>query len=173
IIQIDVSAEEFHQNIPTTLPLLGDVGETAQVLRKSLKGWKFDSNSKWMKTLHEKAEKNKETVEKMINDESTPLNYYAAYKALPVVVVVVNNGGIYRGLTPEDFKSVDGDPTLQYPVLSLTPECRYDEMAKAFGGRGVLCRTVDEVRKALPEAYECVEKEQRPTLINLIIANDS
>lgn len=46
-------------------------------------------------------------------------------------------------------------------------------MAKAFGGRGVLCRTVDEVRKALPEAYEHVEKEQRPTLINLIIANDS
>jgi 2-hydroxyacyl-CoA lyase 1 len=262
-IQIDISAEEFHQNIPTTLPLLGDVGETAEVLRRSLKGWKFDSNSSWMKTLHSKAEKNKQTVEKMINDETTPLNYYAAYKAireyinqndvmvvnegantmdigrtmmpsilpkrrldagtfgtmgvgvgyalaaalfcrdyspktkvlcvegdsafgfsgmeletiirykLPAVIVVVNNGGIYRGLTPEDFSQVEGDPTLQFPVLSLTPECRYDEMSKAFGGRGVLCRTVEEVRKALPEAFEYAEKEKRPTLINLIIANDS
>lgn len=39
---------------------------------------------------------------------------------LPVVVVVVNNGGIYRGLTPEDWKSVDGDPTLQYVYIFCT-----------------------------------------------------
>ena len=31
---------------------------------------------------------------------------------LPVVTVILNNSGIYRGMTPEDMKSVDGDPTL-------------------------------------------------------------
>lgn len=31
---------------------------------------------------------------------------------LPVIVVIINNGGIYRGLTPDDWKDVDGDPTL-------------------------------------------------------------
>lgn len=81
-IQIDISPEEFHQNIETTLPLLGDVGETAHVLRHALKGWKHDAGSPWMKTLTQKAHKNKETVEKMVNDESLPLNYYAAYKAV-------------------------------------------------------------------------------------------
>lgn len=55
------------------------------------------------------------------------------------------------------------------PVLSLTPECRYDKMCEAFGGDGVLCRTVPEIQKALKEA----SNKKTPTLINVIIANDS
>ncbi|KAK5969250.1 hypothetical protein GCK32_022206, partial [Trichostrongylus colubriformis] len=33
---------------------------------------------------------------------------------LPVVCVVLNNSGIYRGMLPEDMKSVEGHPTLHF-----------------------------------------------------------
>uniref|UniRef100_A0A7E4WDL0 2-hydroxyacyl-CoA lyase n=1 Tax=Panagrellus redivivus TaxID=6233 RepID=A0A7E4WDL0_PANRE len=262
IIQIDINPEEFHQNSTSEVALLGDVGETAHVLRNALSGWKFPPNSPWLTTLTEKANKNRATVEKMVADHSLPLNYYAAYGAirdfvtqndvlvinegantmdigrtmmpsvlprrrldagtfgtmgvgvgyalaaglfvrdfakktkvlcvegdsaigfsameletairykLPVVFVVINNGGIYRGLTPEDWKDVEGDPCLNLPVLSLTPEARYDKMCEAFGGRGYFVRSVDEIRAALTDAYSNLATGG-PALINVIIANDS
>lgn len=33
ILQIDLAPEEFHQNVPTTVPLLGDIGETVEAVR--------------------------------------------------------------------------------------------------------------------------------------------
>ncbi|KAJ1354521.1 hypothetical protein KIN20_011495 [Parelaphostrongylus tenuis] len=93
----------------------------------------------------------------------------ARYK-LSVVTVVLNNSGIYRGMLPEDMNSIDGDPTLQYPVLSLSAECRYDKLCKALGGEGYFVRSVPEIKQALSEAF--MEKD-RPSLINVIIATDS
>lgn len=91
---------------------------------------------------------------------------------LPVVVVVVNNSGIYNsgGISAEDFANVNRDRTLRLPVLSLCPECRYDKMCEALGGSGFCVRSVPEIQSALQEAFK---NRDGPSLINIIIAPDS
>nr|CDJ96322.1 Thiamine pyrophosphate enzyme domain containing protein [Haemonchus contortus] len=260
VIQVDIVPEEFHQNVQTTVPLLGDIGETLYSMLTELEDWKYSENSKWMTDLLANAQKNRDTVERMAADHSVPLNYYAAYTPirkfleendvlvvnegantmdigrtmmpsvlprrrldagtfgtmgvghgyslaaalycrdhspktkvlvvqgdsafgfsameletiarykLPVVCVVLNNSGIYRGMLPEDMKSVEGDPTLQYPVLSLSAECRYDELCKALGGDGYFVRSVPEIEQALAKAFR---KTDGPSVINVIISTDS
>ncbi|CEF67981.1 Thiamine pyrophosphate enzyme, C-terminal TPP-binding domain and Thiamine pyrophosphate enzyme, central domain and Thiamine pyrophosphate enzyme, N-terminal TPP-binding domain-containing protein [Strongyloides ratti] len=263
IIQIDVKAEEFHQNVPTTVPLLGDIGDTIELLRHEMKGYTFVEKCEWKKILNDKCEKNKNIIKKMAEDHSVPLNYYAAYHPiqeyvkkndvlvinegantmdigrsmlpsflpkrrldagsfgtmgvglgyalaagfycrdyspdtkvlviqgdsafgfsgmeletikrynLPITIIVINNGGIYRGLTKENWEEMDNDTEedrcFSLPVLSLTPECRYDKMCEAFGGVGVLVRTVPEIKQELQKSYTL----KNVTLINCIIANDS
>lgn len=50
--------------------------------------------------------------------------------------------------------------------MSLLPDARYDEVMKAFGGRGSLVRTVEELRSALQLSLSDWE---RPSLINVLI----
>lgn len=50
--------------------------------------------------------------------------------------------------------------------MSLLPDARYDEVMKAFGGRGLLVRTVEELRSALQLSLSDWE---RPSLINVLI----
>ncbi|CAD5215221.1 unnamed protein product [Bursaphelenchus xylophilus] len=97
IIYIDIAAEEFHQNVHTEVPLLGDIGETVESLRHELQGWKYNRSSTWFKTLLDKCHKNSETVNKMAAENSTPLNYYAAYEPIRDIVrknkvIIVNEG---------------------------------------------------------------------------------
>ncbi|KAM4579944.1 2-hydroxyacyl-CoA lyase 1 [Odontesthes bonariensis] len=87
---------------------------------------------------------------------------------LPVVIVVVNNNGIYSGVSPETWKEMTkmGDLTSIVPPVSLLPEARYDEVMAAFGGRGLLVRTVEELRSALELSLSDWE---RPSLLNVLI----
>ncbi|VDO75038.1 unnamed protein product [Heligmosomoides polygyrus] len=272
VLQIDIKAEEFHQNLPTTVSLLGDIGETLASMTAEIQDWKFSEKSKWMTDLKANSQKNREIVERMAVDHTVPLNYYAAYipireflakndvivinegantmdigrtmmptvlprrrldagtfgtmgvgqgyalaaalfcrdhsphtkvlvvqgdsafgfsameletiarYKLPVVTVVLNNSGIYRGMLPEDMQAVEGDPTLQYPVLSLSAECRYDELCKALGGDGYFVRDVPEIQRALSKfhfsssflsPFQAFEKKDGPSVINVIISTDS
>lgn len=50
--------------------------------------------------------------------------------------------------------------------MSLLPDARYDEVMKAFGGRGLLVRTVEELHSALQLSLSDWE---RPSLINVLI----
>ncbi|XP_068999079.1 2-hydroxyacyl-CoA lyase 1 [Embiotoca jacksoni] len=87
---------------------------------------------------------------------------------LPVVIIVVNNNGIYSGLDPETWKEMTkmGDLTSVAPPVALLPEARYDEVMTAFGGRGFLVRTVEELRSALQLSLSDWE---RPSLLNVLI----
>ncbi len=64
---------------------------------------------------------------------------------LPVTVVVLNNGGIYRG----DFKNLgtDGDPS----PLTLSACAHYEKLMEAFGGTGYYATTPAEVEKYVAE----------------------
>ncbi|WP_347557076.1 oxalyl-CoA decarboxylase [Robbsia sp. KACC 23696] len=78
---------------------------------------------------------------------------------LPVTVVVLNNGGIYRG---DDVNRLDG----QLPgVTTLSAMARYDRMIEAFGGTGYHVETVDALQRALREALS----SGMPTLIDVSI----
>lgn len=52
------------------------------------------------------------------------------------------------------------------PPVSLLPEARYDEVMTAFGGRGFLVRTPEELRDAL---QLCLTDWERPSLLNVLI----
>ena len=52
------------------------------------------------------------------------------------------------------------------PPVTLLPEARYDEVMTAFGGRGFLVRTVEELRSALQISLDDWE---RPSLLNVLI----
>ena len=60
---------------------------------------------------------------------------------LSVTVVVLNNGGVYRG----DFKNLgdDGDPS----PLTLSAMGHYEMLMEAFGGTGYYAKTPEEVEK--------------------------
>lgn len=87
---------------------------------------------------------------------------------LPVIIIVVNNNGIYSGLDPDTWKEMAkmGDLTAVAPPVSLLPEARYDEVMTAFGGRGFLARTAKELLDALQLSLDDWE---RPSLINVLI----
>ena len=78
---------------------------------------------------------------------------------LPVTIVVMNNGGIYRGNDPNLGGGADPSPT------SLTPDARYDKMIEAFGGMAYHVTTPDELRTALTDALA----SRKPSLINCVI----
>jgi oxalyl-CoA decarboxylase len=63
---------------------------------------------------------------------------------LPVTVVILNNGGVYRG---------DEEPTGNYPAPTvLNAGARHELIAEAFGGKGYHVTTPSELRSALTEA---------------------
>jgi oxalyl-CoA decarboxylase len=63
---------------------------------------------------------------------------------LPVTVVILNNGGVYRG--DEAASGTDPAPTV------LNARARHELMAEAFGGKGYHVTTPSELQSALTEA---------------------
>jgi len=88
---------------------------------------------------------------------------------LPVVIVIVNNGGIGHGFSKEDFKSLQdiGDPSLYTPVIALNVETRYETMMNMFGKKGFFVRTIPELQDAVTQALIPTD---HPSIINVIIS---
>ncbi|KPJ13857.1 2-hydroxyacyl-CoA lyase 1 [Papilio machaon] len=87
---------------------------------------------------------------------------------LPVIIIIVNNNGIYSGFdknTMKEFQSY-GDVTQSTPPTALSPEVRYEKMMEMFGETGHLCRTVEEIESAIKKAVSVVDK---PSIINILI----
>lgn len=83
---------------------------------------------------------------------------------LPIVVIVMNNNGVYggdrRGTVdlPEHVKN-DPAPT------AFVDKARYDIMIEAFGGKGFKVETPEELKEALDFTF----RERKPALINVIV----
>lgn len=78
---------------------------------------------------------------------------------LPVTILILNNGGIYRG--DEKGQGQNGDPA---PTM-LMPEARYDHLIEAFGGMSFHATKPVELEEALCAALA----SKRPALINCVI----
>ena len=76
---------------------------------------------------------------------------------LPVTVIIMNNGGIYRG--------DEASPDHQFTCMSFNPDTRYDQFGISLGGAGVRVTTSEELANAL----EASIKSGKPTLIDAII----
>lgn len=87
---------------------------------------------------------------------------------LGIIIVVVNNNGIYGGLDKETYEEVrsEGDIGKVSPPSCLTPDIHYEEMVKLYGGKGFFCKTVPELQNALQEALKI---KDAPTIINVMI----
>lgn len=78
---------------------------------------------------------------------------------LPVTVLILNNGGIYKG--DEKGHGTNGDPS----PTSFTSGSRYDYLIEAFGGAAYHATKPVELEEALCAALA----SKRPSLINCVI----
>jgi oxalyl-CoA decarboxylase len=77
---------------------------------------------------------------------------------LPVVTIVLNNGGVYRG---DGVNTASADPS----PTTLMPRARHDRLIEAFGGKGYQATTPDQLTIALTGAL----MSGRPALIDCVI----
>ena len=77
---------------------------------------------------------------------------------LPVVVIVLNNGGVYRG---DGVNTVSTDPS----PTTLMPQARHDRLIEAFGGKGYQATTPAQLTIALTGAL----MSGGPALIDCVI----
>lgn len=75
---------------------------------------------------------------------------------LPVKIVVLNNGGIGKGV-----EAYPTDGSAAPHVLSV--DARYHKMMEAFGGKGIFITDPKDLRKALDEAMAF----DGPALVNV------
>ena len=245
IIQLDIAPEAIGENRPTEVALVGDGKTIVGQLNAELENrqWFYPADTDWKASIAEKAEANAKAIQPMIDDNSTPTNYYRALKdisawatedaviigegantmdigrtqlpnasprlrldagtygtmgigmgfaiaaatvhpdrpiisvsgdsaigfsgmeietacrhQLPIKIVVLNNGGIGKGIAefPTDA---------QIPPGILTIGARYDLMMEAFGGKGFLVNDPADLAGVLEEATAF----PGPTLVNVIL----
>ncbi|XP_069943758.1 2-hydroxyacyl-CoA lyase 1 [Cherax quadricarinatus] len=87
---------------------------------------------------------------------------------LPIIVIIVNNNGIYGGLDEELFDDIrDGmDVTIATPPTSLLPSVHYERMASVFNDSGYFCTSIPELQAAVTQA---LKEQHKPSLINVIV----
>ncbi|SCU98191.1 LAFA_0G16204g1_1 [Lachancea sp. 'fantastica'] len=90
----------------------------------------------------------------------------AARYRLGLVVVVMNNSGIYHGANDKDATKTHQPQNMA--STTLTTKCRYDLVAEGLGCRGFLVESLSELHRALQKAFE-LATEGRPALLNVII----
>ncbi|CAJ0928368.1 unnamed protein product [Ranitomeya imitator] len=100
--------------------------------------------------------------------EDFTCSVHIAIYNLPIVIIVVNNNGIYNGFDEASWANMlqAGDPTSVAPPVSLKPNARYEQVMMAFGGKGYFVNTPEELQKALTSSFA---DKNVPSLINVMI----
>ena len=84
VIQIDIAAEEIGTNVPAEVALVGDAraitGQLNAAVRKER--WSYAAKTSWRRTLADKIEENRSSVEAMLNDDSEPMGYYRVLREI-------------------------------------------------------------------------------------------
>ena len=91
----------------------------------------------------------------------------AARYRLPIIFIIVNNNGIYNGLSEDDWKGImeDGsDPALALPPTLLLPTARYEKMIEAFGCKGYFAYSPEQIGEAMKVA---LNETCRPSIIHI------
>nr|XP_002132188.1 2-hydroxyacyl-CoA lyase 1 [Ciona intestinalis] len=132
VIQVDICAEELHNNVQSTVALLGNIPNVIQQLiehsKKTHRGvpWRLSKDSDWWKFLQEKIDSNAVSTKALAEDKSVPLNYYAVFdvltKHLPKDCIIISEGA----------NTMDISRTM---ILNYLPRHRLD--AGTFGTMGV------------------------------------
>ncbi|CAH1116347.1 unnamed protein product [Phaedon cochleariae] len=91
---------------------------------------------------------------------------------LPIIIVIVNNSGIYTGMEADILNDIRDSVGVEEITKVSPPGClssatRYDNMMKLFGRSGYFVNTVPELRSAIKDA---LKTNDGPTIINVIIS---
>jgi 2-hydroxyacyl-CoA lyase 1 len=98
IIQLDLSAEQLSTNVPTEVGLVGDGKAVMAQLNAALDAepWTYAADTPWRRSIAEKIEGNRGTLDGMAADDSVPMNYYRAFRdikeAIPRDAIIVSEG---------------------------------------------------------------------------------
>lgn len=72
----------------------------------------------------------------------------AVRSKLPMIIFVMNNGGVYHGYDEKQYAE-NGKPI---PSTGLQQSTRYDVLAKSLGAQGCTVTTIDEIKQATRDA---------------------
>ncbi|KAH1111143.1 hypothetical protein GYH30_009771, partial [Glycine max] len=92
-------------------------------------------------------------------DTSSSIQTLVRYQ-LPVVIIVFNNGGDHRH--PEE---IDGPHKDDPAPTDFVPNAGYHALIQAYGGKGYLVGTRDELKSALSESFSA----RKPDVVNVVI----
>jgi len=98
IVQVDIAPEAISQNVPAEVGLVGDGKAIVGQMNKALAGrqWFYPKDTPWHAAIAEKSAANAKQIQPMIDDNSSPLNYYRAFKDisawLPKNAVIIGEG---------------------------------------------------------------------------------
>ena len=98
LVQLDVAAEEISANVPAEVALLGDGKAVVGQLNGALaqRQWFYPTETPWRALLRDKAQANLDAVQPMLEDDSSPMNYYRAYRDieawLPEDAIIIGEG---------------------------------------------------------------------------------
>ncbi len=98
IVQLDFNPEETGVNVPSEVTMVGDAKLTLGQLIETVEQdeWRFPDDSEWVQTVRSEARQSVEMVEGMKQEETSPLGYYRALRAideaLPPDIVFVSEG---------------------------------------------------------------------------------
>ncbi|XP_026564026.1 2-hydroxyacyl-CoA lyase 1 isoform X1 [Pseudonaja textilis] len=87
---------------------------------------------------------------------------------LPIIIIIINNNGIYTGLDSNTWKDMLklGEPSTYAPPVALLPDARYEQIMSAFGGKGYFVQTPEELQAALKIS---LSEKLVPSLLNVMI----
>nr|XP_004661373.1 2-hydroxyacyl-CoA lyase 1 [Jaculus jaculus] len=87
---------------------------------------------------------------------------------LPIILLVVNNNGIYQGFDVDTWKEMlkYQDASIASPPMCLLPNSHYEQVMIAFGGKGYFVQTPEELQNSLRQTLADTSK---PSLINIMI----
>mgnify|MGYP001436322472 CR=1 FL=1 len=98
VVQLDLSPEEISTNRQTEVALVGDGKAVTAQLNSALEArqWFYPADTPWRAAIAEKIEANQAAVAPMFEDESTPMNYFRAYRDIvprvPRDAIIVGEG---------------------------------------------------------------------------------
>lgn len=82
---------------------------------------------------------------------------------LGLIVIVMNNSGIYHGVDPHSSEH------RKPPSTALSQECRYDLLGKGLGTHGYLVRNLQDLENAFTKALKSSKNNGETSVINVII----
>ena len=128
IVQLDFNPEEIGVNVATEVALIGDakltLGQLIDVLDREQ--WQFPQDSEWLNEVGEKVRENSETVQEMMQEETSPLGYYRALRS------------INESLPDDSVFVAEGASTMDISrtvVNQMQPRTRLD--ASSYGSMGL------------------------------------
>lgn len=82
VLQLDSSPEQMSHNVPAAVSLLGDGKSVMGQFNAELADdpWRYEASTPWRDSIAEKIAENEAAVAEMRDDDSSPMNYYRAFR---------------------------------------------------------------------------------------------